>query len=96
MAGDAQLTAVGVLSANGGGTFSGTEDAEQGATLLAGTALNGTYSISANGRGTGVITGTTAINYSFYVASPHEVIFLAADSTEAFVGLAEQQCSDCH
>jgi hypothetical protein len=90
------LTAVGVLNANGGGTFSGSEDAEQGATLLAGTALNGTYSISPNGRGTGVITGTTAINYVFYVSSPHEVIFLAADSTKAFVGLAEQQCSDCH
>ena len=91
-----RFAAVGQFTADGNGSFTGTEDLDQDPMLFPAVPVHGTYSIAANGRGTGVITAPTATNYAFYFASPHEVIFIATDPNDAFVGLAEQQCSDCH
>jgi hypothetical protein len=86
------INAVGQLTANGTGNFTGVEDVNESNVLTSAAPFLGTYSVSATGRATAQLTvGGTASNFVFYMASPSEIFFVELDAGEVVSGFANKQ-----
>jgi hypothetical protein len=86
------FAAGGVLTADGAGNItSGTEDLNDGGTIATATALTGTYTLAANGRGTLQISSSSGIfNFAIYPTSGG-VLVLETDPRFLTSGTALQQ-----
>jgi hypothetical protein len=89
----AEVDGIAQFNTTGTGTLSGAFDFNDGGVLSNSLALNGTYSISSNGRGTGTLTpsslGTFTITY--YVVSSSRVLFVETDVNQVSVGVIAAQ-----
>ena len=83
----------GQLIADGVGNLTATEDVNEAGILASGVALDGTYSIASNGRGSATITGTgvMATQLRFYLVSSSRVNLVGVDSSQIFLGIAVKQ-----
>jgi hypothetical protein len=80
------------MFADGSGTLSGTEDVNNGGTLSANIALNGTYSVEADGRGSGSINGPNGtLTLHFYMISFDQAVFVETDANNDQIGSARVQ-----
>ena len=73
-------------NANGQGSVAGTEDIAQGATLLTGRTLAGTYNISTyldNGRGIMQLTSPNAAKIAFWVIDDREMVGISLDPSDS-------------
>ena len=73
-------------NANGQGSVAGTEDIAQGATLLTGRTLAGTYNISThldNGRGVMQLTSPNAAKIAFWVIDDREMVGISLDPSDS-------------
>ncbi len=86
---------VGQFAADGAGNLAGTEDYYLTGVGLAfpGVITDGSYSIAANGRGTGQLSSGSlgTLPLIFYLVNPAEAIMLSATPALPLVGLAEKQ-----
>ncbi len=88
----AEIDAVAQFNADGSGHLTGTLDFNNGGALYLGLALNGTYSVSNNGRGTATLQSSAGIlNLDFYVVDPAHVLFVEIDPNLPAVGVFESQ-----
>jgi len=89
------FTRAGQLTANivgGVGTLSGIEDIHTPTTVTADTAVNGTYTVGPDGRGTAVLTDTTGTtNYYLTVVSANQIGLTEADNSATAHGEADLQ-----
>jgi hypothetical protein len=72
------LALEGQLQANGQGVFTGLEDFNLVGNLQTGRSASGSYSFAANGRGTGVIGGTSVV---LYAADGNTIFIMSSDGT---------------
>jgi len=80
------------MFADGSGTLSGTEDVNDNANLSANIALNGTYSVEADGRGSGSINGPHGtLTLHFYMISFDQAVFVETDANNDQIGSARVQ-----
>jgi hypothetical protein len=87
-----EFDSIGQLSADGNGNFSGTEDFNNTGFRSFGLALSGTYSIGANGRGTGRIQSSAASrSVAYYVVNSSRVLTIELDATVISTGSLEHQ-----
>ncbi len=92
IANNVEFDTIGQLSADGNGNFSGTEDFNNAGFRSFGLALAGTYSISANGRGTGRIQSSAASrSVAYYVVNSSRVLTIELDATVISAGSFEHQ-----
>ena len=85
------LTA-GRLSSGGGAITAGVSDENDQGTLTENLAFTGTYSVTANGRGTGSFTSSAGTsNLAFYLISPSRAVFVQLDSFAVATGELESQ-----
>lgn len=85
---------IGEITAGGNGLFTGGvfDENDNGTTALNQSITGGTYSVSANGRGTASVISTTGTStYAFYFVSPSLVVFVETDSFAETEGLANLQ-----
>jgi hypothetical protein len=77
----------------GTGSLSGAFDFNDGGSLFNSLALNGNYSVSANGRGTATLSPSTlgTFHVFFYMASGSRVLFLQSDVPQVSVGVFASQ-----
>lgn len=88
----AEIDSVAQFKADGGGHVSGAIDFNNGGSLNFDVALSGTYSVSNNGRGTGVFQSNLGNqNLIFYVVSSTRVLFIEVDSNLPAVGEMDHQ-----
>ncbi|HWR36764.1 MAG TPA: hypothetical protein VN622_12920 [Clostridia bacterium] len=76
------------VRANGTGSFTGTQDYNNGGTLGTGAALPGDYNVAANGRATGTLGG---LPIRIYVADASTWYAISADNAKQMLGIAEKQ-----
>ena len=82
----------GQLIADGAGNLTATEDVNEAGILTSGVALDGTYTIASNGRGSATIMGTgVTTQLRFYLVSPSRVNLVGVDSSQIFLGIAVKQ-----
>ncbi|HEY6349063.1 MAG TPA: hypothetical protein VI636_06600 [Candidatus Angelobacter sp.] len=80
------------FSADGAGHVSGAADFNDGGTLSPNLSLTGTYSIAANGRGTGTLQSSLGTqNVIFYTVSNSRVLFIDVDGGLVATGLMQHQ-----
>jgi hypothetical protein len=83
--------AAGIFTADGRGSLAGAQDQNDANTIL-NLPLSGTYTVAANGRGTAVLTTSAGTsNFSFYVVSRSELIFIELDVVPFVSGFARAQ-----
>lgn len=88
----AEIDSVAQFTADGGGHVSGAIDFNNGGSLSSNLALSGAYSVSSNGRGTGVFQSNLGNqNLIFYAVSTTRVLFIEVDSNLPAVGEMDQQ-----
>ena len=88
----AEIDAVAQFKADGNGNLTGTLDFNNGGALFLGLALNGTYSVSSNGRGAAMLQSSAGtLNLNFYVVNPSRVLFIEVDPTLPAVGEFDAQ-----
>src|SRR5262249_12979401 len=82
--GGGEVDAVAQFTANGSGALTGALDLNSGGVPTGNLALTGTYSVGANGRGTGTLNSAAGpVNIVFYMASTSRVVFIQPDSFPA-------------
>ena len=92
--GGSKLIAAGRFTANGGSVSDGQVDVYNSQSFISGAGaprvgvnepLTGSYQVGANGRGTATFTGSSPefTNFSFYVVSPTELLFIEIDSCQS-------------
>ncbi|HLW55329.1 MAG TPA: hypothetical protein VKW06_21045 [Candidatus Angelobacter sp.] len=75
-----EIDAISQFNATGSGSLSGALDVNSFGALTSNLALNGSYSVSANGRGTASLrTSQGTINLIFYMAGSSQVLFVEMD-----------------
>src|SRR5579859_6188027 len=80
------------MFADGSGALSGTEDVNDNGNLSANVALNGTYSVEADGRGSGSINGPHGtLTLHFYMISFDQAVFVETDANNDQIGSARVQ-----
>src|SRR5262249_1175356 len=80
------------FSADGAGRLNGALDINNGGALVSNLSLSGSYSIAANGRGTGTLNSSFGPqNVILYVVSSGRVLFIEIDSDLVAVGEMEHQ-----
>ncbi len=93
--GSGLLNVAGVLSADGNGKLTGTEDINDNLSVESDASLTGTYAVGANGRGTATFTntgsGSLTFNLAFYVVSAGKLLWISTDQLPALAGTAELQ-----
>ena len=88
----AEIDAVAQFKADGNGHLTGTLDFNNGGVLFLGLALNGTYSVNSNGRGTATLQSSAGtLNLDFYVVNASRVLFVEIDPTLPSVGEFDAQ-----
>lgn len=89
LANGVEVDGIAQFNTTGTGTLSGAFDFNQGGVLSNSLALSGTYSISANGRGTGTLNPSSlgTFNVIYYVASGSRVLFMEPDASQVSVGV---------
>jgi hypothetical protein len=94
----AEVNAVAQFTANGSGSLSGAFDFNNVGTLSPSQTLTGSYSISANGRGTGTLNipnasalGLSNLGIIHYAVSSSRILFIEADPVQPAVGVFAQQ-----
>jgi hypothetical protein len=91
------FTGLGQVALNGRGGLTGTEDFNLGGSTASDIVVSGTYSVVSSGSGSAAVTnasGTTPLRVM--TINSAEGVFISADPNQPFIGLFEQQCSDCH
>ena len=95
---DGQVNGIAQFTANGSGSLSGAFDFNNIGTLSPSQTLTGSYSISANGRGTGTLNipnanalGLSNLSIIHYVVSSSRILFIEADPVQPAVGVFAQQ-----
>lgn len=89
---NAEIDSVAQFKGDGGGHISGAIDFNNGGGLNSNLALSGTYSVSSNGRGTGVFQSNLGNqNLMFYAVSTTRVLFIEVDSNLPAVGEMDHQ-----
>ena len=87
-----ELDSLAQFTANGSGTLNGAIDVNNAGALSLGFALNGSYTLAANGRGTTQLHSTFGTqNLITYGVSGSRVLFIEADSGLLAVGAMEHQ-----
>jgi hypothetical protein len=82
----------GQFTANGMGTFSGTEDVHVAGSAATTGAISGTYTVGPDGRGTATLTDATGTtNYDLVVVNANQVKFIEADNSATAHGEADLQ-----
>ena len=80
------------MFSNGSGALNGTEDVNDSGNLSANVALNGTYSVEADGRGSGSINGPNGtLTLRFYMISFDQAVFVEIDTNNDQIGSARVQ-----
>ena len=92
VSGAGEVDSLAQFTANGSGTLNGAVDFNNVGALSSGLALNGTYAVAGNGRGTATLHSTFgAQNIIFYMVSSSRALFIEADSGLVAVGAMEHQ-----
>ena len=87
-----EVDSAGQFSANGSGSLTGAMDLNNVGALTSGLALSGSYSIAANGRGTGTFQSSFGTQHIiFYTVSAGKALFIETDSNLVAVGDFEHQ-----
>jgi hypothetical protein len=87
LAAGTEVDGIAQFNTTGTGTLSGALDFNNGGTLVNSLALNGSYSVSANGRGTATLHSNLGnFNIFFYMASGSRVLFIESDNAQVAVG----------
>jgi hypothetical protein len=82
----------GQFTANGMGTFSGTEDVHTAGSAATTSAISGTYTIGIDGRGTATLTDSiSTTNYDLVIVSTNQVKLIEADNSATAHGEADLQ-----
>lgn len=82
-----EVDAIAQFTTTGTGTLSGALDVNNGGALAANLALNGTYTVSANGRGTGTLTSSAGpMNITIYMINGSRALFIETDVTQVAAG----------
>jgi hypothetical protein len=89
----AEVDGIAQFNTTGTGTLSGAFDFNDGGVLSNSLALNGTYSISSNGRGTGTLSPSSlpALTITYYVVSSSRALFMETDANQVSVGVIALQ-----
>jgi len=88
----AEVDAIGQFTTSGTGTLSGALDLNSGGALGANLALNGTYSVAANGRGTGTLTSSAGTqDIGVYMVNSSRALFIQSDAIQVATGLFVKQ-----
>jgi hypothetical protein len=89
------ITTAGRFTLDGvGGIAAGIQDINDAGLVSTSQSFTGTYNVAANGRGTATLTGALGtLQFSFYVVSVDEVLFVSLDFIPAMIGTAERQQS---
>lgn len=88
----AEIDSSAQFSADGAGHFNGAADFNAGGSLSPNLTLTGTYSISANGRGTGTLQSTLGTqNLVYYAVNSTRVLFIDVDSGLVATGQIQHQ-----
>lgn len=83
-----EVDAIAQFKTSGNGNLSGAMDFNNSGSLSNSLALNGNYTVSANGRGTARLnTSLETINIVFYMASSSRVLFIESDPSQISVGV---------
>jgi hypothetical protein len=88
-----EVDGIAQFTTTGTGTLSGALDFNDGGALSNSLALTGTYTMTANGRGTGTLHTSTlgTFNVIYYMASGSRVLFMEPDGTQMSVGVFAAQ-----
>ncbi len=87
-----QFDSIAQFTADGTGHLKGTLDLNNSGALSAGLALNGTYTLAANGRGTATLNAANnTLNLAFYAAGGSRIVFIEVDNVDPAVGAFTQQ-----
>jgi hypothetical protein len=88
-----EIDGIAQFTTTGTGTLSGALDFNDGGALSNSLALTGTYTMTANGRGTGTLHTSTlgTFNVIYYMASGSRVLFMEPDGTQMSVGVFAAQ-----
>lgn len=87
-----EVDAIAQLTASGNGSFSGAFDFNNEGVLNFSLTLNGSYSITANGRGTGMLNSSLGqFGVIYYVVSSSRVLFIESDGLQPSVGVFATQ-----
>ena len=90
--GNNEIDSAGQFAADGSGHITGAADFNNGGSVSTNLSLTGTYSIAANGRGTGTLKSSLATqNVAFYVVNGSKVLFVDLDSTVVALGEMNHQ-----
>lgn len=82
----------GRLAADGAGNFNGTEDENNAGILSPDVPVTGTYTATANGRGTTALTTSSGtLNFRSYVVSPSKLLLVGVDPTGVLIGILDKQ-----
>src|SRR5262249_20571518 len=88
----AEVDAIGQFTTSGTGTLSGALDLNSGGALGANLALNGTYSVAANGGGTGTLTSSAGTqDIGVYMVNSSRALFIQSDAIQVATGLFVKQ-----
>jgi hypothetical protein len=87
-----EVDVIALLSGSAGGGITGAGDFNFAENLSRQLAFNGTYSLSANGRGTASLTSSNGLqNFTFYAVSPSQLLLVETDSGLVSAGTMLQQ-----
>jgi hypothetical protein len=88
-----EVDGIAQFTTTGTGTLSGALDFNDGGALSNSLALTGTYTMNANGRGTGTLHTSTlgTFNVIYYMASGSRVLFMEPDAGQMSVGVFAAQ-----
>ena len=87
-----EIDSIAKVSAGGNGTLSGAVDFNIVGTLFQGLALNGTYTLAGNGRGTATLRSSSGTQTLIvYAVSSNRLLFIEVDSNLVATGELDQQ-----
>ncbi len=90
--GGSELDSIAQFSATGSGSLSGAQDFNNAGSLSFDLALNGNYSLAANGRGTATLkTSAGNTNFIIYGVNSSRVLFIEVDTNQIAIGDFEHQ-----
>jgi hypothetical protein len=94
----AEVDAISQFTADGNGNITGALDLNNSGTLSSGQSLSGTYTTSANGRGTATLNfpaetglGLSNLSVVYYAVSGSQALFIETDGAQVSVGVFSQQ-----
>jgi hypothetical protein len=92
VASGSEIDSIAQFTANGSGVLKGTLDINAPGSLVGGSTLNGTYNLTASGRGTAFLSSCTASqNFVVYAVNSSQVLLLEIDSNPITLGIFAQQ-----